>query len=556
MAKSRSPSPSENGQSPGDYGSGRNGGGSRSKAGGQQRKAKTTRHRAQKGGSDGGEDMPPTHSGFIRFLKSAKYVDCILKVQTTDKQVSTFPAHRVVLSQRSPFFDALFSDIEPSETNQNGVPMFEMPVFPAHEALHEALGFNLWYIYSMADPDRIPIPEFEWGLVLGVHHVSNMFELTQLHDFTARIIGAVLDDPRSNPSPQDLFTIFTEATKWAVRDVSKAAMERLLALVGRPDAPDAALARSSYDLIATVINSSDPSFTFDIVRRWIRVRTNAKQSPTQEQLTTLWARVPFHTLTLPEVESAFAGEDVPVHLVLDAATRLLAQDPRSLESVSEDLFSATLDHATAPPPPSDGSAPQRSMLYTAWSTSRMCNLLAAFCAARPDLDEDERIHLWSRVKLDDMTVEELKRIHEANLAPNDMVVGALFRKVRRNPSNAHRPYPSNGSGFFPSPASSTPSPASSGASSSTALNRSSTANSIATYSTASTISGNGGYDTRGGGDELDSSGAPLPPARTVSKGAMGYPEREPPRDPRMEREAQRDPRMERDQRGGGGRSRY
>ncbi|KXS16060.1 hypothetical protein M427DRAFT_308471 [Gonapodya prolifera JEL478] len=439
--KSRSPSPSPTSQSPGEYGSARQrasaaGGGGGAGGGGSRglqgpKKAKTARHRAQKGGPEGAPEEQPTHTGFIRFLKSAKYVDCILKVQTTDKQISTFPAHRVVLSQRSPFFDALFSDIEPSETNQNGVPMFDMPVFPAHEALHEALGFNLWYIYSMTDPDRIPIPDCEWGLVLGVHAVSNMFELTQLHDFTARIIGAVLDDPRATPSPQDLYTIFTEATKWAVRDVSKAALERLLALIGRPDAPDAALARSSYDVMATVINSTDPSLTFHILRRWIAVRTAAKMPPAPDQLTTLWARVPFHTLTLQDVESAFAGEDVPVHLVLDAATRLLAQDPRSLDGVSEDLFAAALDHATAPQPqPGDTSVPARSILFTPWSPARTCNLLAAYCAARPDLDEEERFHLWSRAKLDDMSVEELRRIHEANLAPNDMVVGALFRKFK------------------------------------------------------------------------------------------------------------------------------
>ncbi|KXS10292.1 hypothetical protein M427DRAFT_139721 [Gonapodya prolifera JEL478] len=421
-----------------------------------------------------------------------------------------------------------------------------MPVFPAHEALHEALGFNLWYIYSMTDPDRIPIPDCEWGLVLGVHAVSNMFELNQLHDFTARIIGAVLDDPRATPSPQDLYTIFTEATKWAVRDVSKAALERLLALVGRPEASDAALARSSYDIMATVINSTDPSMTFHILRRWISVRTASKMPPTPEQLTSLWARVPFHTLTLDDVESAFAGEDVPVHLVLDAATRLLAQDPRSLDGVSEDLFAAALDHATASQPTDGSAAPGRSILYTPWSPARTCNLLAAFCAARPDLDDEERFHLWSRAKLDDMSVEELRRIHEANLAPNDMVVGALFRKVRRNPSSAHRNYTNS---LLPGPNSATPSPASSGASSSTALNRSNTANSINTYSTGSTISdGRYGSTDRDRDRDYGYGDMPLPPARTVSKGAMGYEIERP-----SERERERD---RGSSRGGNGRSRY
>ncbi|KAJ3331713.1 hypothetical protein HDU93_009543 [Gonapodya sp. JEL0774] len=366
----------------------------------------------------------PALTAFLPYLKAAKYADAVLKIKTTDNKINTVPVHRVLLSYRSPFFEDLFSQTLPTETNSKGLPMYPLPVLPSHKALHEVLD-------SMED-NEISIPESKWDQIVGVRHVAEIFELPRLHSYSDRVLKASIEAPTTNPD--DIFTIADEASKWGVRDIENLAIDRLVELLAANDTDDETLSISSFQTFAAVMDHTDPTKHFALVRRYISARSRPQLVLPSEQATALWHRVPFQNLTIDDIESAFVDNNVPISLVLDTASSKIVSDSSALLNASFDLFFATVDHATA-----DIADVAPSPLFVPWPANQTYQMVRAYIHHNADLDASQREDLWSKVRLEDLTLDELEEANRDGSAPRNALVTALFAKLRT-------PGPSSSSG--------------------------------------------------------------------------------------------------------------
>ncbi|KXS14751.1 hypothetical protein M427DRAFT_337757 [Gonapodya prolifera JEL478] len=369
-----------------------------------------------------GGPQQPALTAFLPYLKAAKYADAVLKIKTTDNKINTVPVHRVLLSYRSPFFEDLFSQTLPTETNSKGLPMYPLPVLPSHKALHEVLGLSLWWIYSMED-NEISIPESKWDQIVGVRHVAEIFELPRLHSYSDRVLKTSIENPTS--TPDDIFTIADEAAKWGVRDIENLAIDRLVDLLASPATDDDTLAVTSFTTFSAILDHTDPTKHFALVRRYVAARSRPHLVLPSDQSAALWNRVPFDALGVEDIENAFVDNNVPISLVLDAASSKIATDSHALLRASFDLFFATVDHATA-----DVLDAEPSHLFVPWPANQTYQMVRAYVHANPDLDGGQREDLWSKVRLEDLTLDELEEANRDGSAPRNALVTALFAKLR------------------------------------------------------------------------------------------------------------------------------
>ncbi|KXS16058.1 hypothetical protein M427DRAFT_69708 [Gonapodya prolifera JEL478] len=432
--------------------SARSGGRSGSPAGKKRAKSRDPGKRSSRGQNVvPPQSMPASSIGFVPFLKSTKFVDAVLKVRTNEGKLSTFPAHRVVLAQRSQFFDELFTQNRPTELSATGIPMYDLPSFPDHELLHEALGFILWYMYSdeLMDISTMPVPERQWDLILGIHRISNMFELIELRSYYDLILRDSLVDPDADTPPDELHSIAVQARRWEEPEIAQSATLRLVEVAGSVDTDELVLAITSSEAFAHILDNVEPSKHFELVRNFVDVkqRTNMPLSP--NAAAALWSRVSFERAEIQDLERLWRMAGTPEHTILDAAAEVLKEDPSALSGSSIEFFLRAADHATglAPSPrPVNPPSESPSSLYSdgrirsvpsaiLWTPSETYTLVRGYIAVhrtKPWLNDAARQDLWDRVQFYELPLEVLQRADVEGIAPKMSVVAALFQKLRSN----------------------------------------------------------------------------------------------------------------------------
>ncbi|KAJ3333600.1 hypothetical protein HDU93_008474, partial [Gonapodya sp. JEL0774] len=159
-------------------------------------------------------------SDFLSYLRSAQFADVVLKIRTVEGKTKLLPLHRIILSNRSPFFRDLFST-DPVEKNSKGVPIYEFPTVPAHPKLFVMLGQLLWWLYQTTDEliEHIPTSK-KWDETLGLHHLAMILKLDRVLVLTnTRILSVV--QASDSPNSKELTKITDEARKWNLPEVEK-----------------------------------------------------------------------------------------------------------------------------------------------------------------------------------------------------------------------------------------------------------------------------------------------------------------------------------------------
>ncbi|KXS16884.1 hypothetical protein M427DRAFT_55207 [Gonapodya prolifera JEL478] len=169
---------------------------------------------------DGGGSSKEEWSDFLGYLRSAQFADVVLKIRTAEGKTKLLPLHRIILSNRSPFFRHLFST-DPAEKNSKGVPVYDFPTVPAHPKLFVMLGQLLWWLYQTTDEliEHIPTSR-KWDETLGLHHLAIILKLDRVLVLTnTRILSVVQSS--SDASSKDLAKIADEARRWNLPEVEK-----------------------------------------------------------------------------------------------------------------------------------------------------------------------------------------------------------------------------------------------------------------------------------------------------------------------------------------------
>ncbi|KAJ3336423.1 hypothetical protein HDU93_002865 [Gonapodya sp. JEL0774] len=357
---------------------------------------------------------------------------------------STFPAHRVVLAQRSQFFDDLFTQTRPTELSVTGIPMYDLPSFPDHELLHEALGFILWYMYSdeTMDVSAMPVPERQWDLILGIHRISNMFELTELRSHYDLVLRDSLVDPDADTPPDELHSIAVQARRWEEPEIAQLATNRLVQVAGGRDTDELVLAITSTEAFAHILDHVPVDDHLELVRNFVEVKQRTNMTLSPAAAAALWSRVSFEGIAIQDLEQLWSTAGTPEIPILDAAAKVLDEDPSALSGCSLQFFLRAADHATNVPqsprptnPPSGSpisdrmrTVPERAALWTPSDTYKHIRGYIAVHRNKAWLNESARMQLWDRVRFNDLPAETLRRADVEGIAPKMAVVDALFRK--------------------------------------------------------------------------------------------------------------------------------
>ncbi|KAJ3334751.1 hypothetical protein HDU93_007324 [Gonapodya sp. JEL0774] len=371
-----------------------------------------------------GTPKAPTESpnSFLSYMKDTLFVDAALKIENSEHEIVTAPVHRIVLSQRSSFFKKLFVETQPSELTPHGLPIFALPILPAHKSLHAVVYRILVWAYSMLETDPT-LSGPRWDIVAGTRRLSDMFELTGLKQQADTLLLEIISSPAT--TLPDLASIGVEARKWELKDVSMLATNRLITLLREPSTADSTLSGLTPQKFGFLLDSVDPSSHFDFIRRYISVQYQAGRHLGQEERAALWLRVNFDAMPLSELEAAFLDENTPVDLVAGAAARRISSEDGAqlLTAFSPDLFYSALEAATNPNR-ADGH-PMRT-----WSASESYRAVRTYVMNHGGLDQDIKQDLWSKVEFSDLTLEELTDAGEEGLAPSAALLSAMVLKLR------------------------------------------------------------------------------------------------------------------------------
>ncbi|KAJ3338142.1 hypothetical protein HDU93_009942 [Gonapodya sp. JEL0774] len=357
-----------------------------------------------------GGAMPGNLSGLLPFLKEGTFADALLQIKTTEEKSSSLPIHRIVLAYRSPYFYELFSSTQPT-ISPKGLPIYQTPVLPAHPSLHEVLGLCLWWIYSL-DEHELTLPDTKWDQVVGIHRISDLFQLGTLFDYSAHLLHSAIE--HQSTLPDDLYTIAKEGRIWGCPDIEHRAMDSLIANVVSSDASDATLAATSYDTFASLLEHADLVKNYGLVQRYTDAKHRAGKPLSREQADALWARVPFNQSemepVMPEVPKA-----PPLPEFMDNPAALLAMSP--------DAFRSLIKQVTTP----------NAAGISALRAPEAYGVIRGYVLNHQEVDERARLELWTMVKFVDLSVEELERAFAEAIAPQDMMLKAMFSKLSLPP---------------------------------------------------------------------------------------------------------------------------
>ncbi|KXS13212.1 hypothetical protein M427DRAFT_384132 [Gonapodya prolifera JEL478] len=275
------------------------------------------------------------------------------------------------------------------------------------------------------DDTKVTLPDTKWDQILGVHHVSTVFKLPRLTQESERAIRNAIEGGAG--APDELFKIAEESKKWCFPDIEKRASTRLQELLLNTESPETTLATTSLETLSTLVETMEPASHFALVRRYIDVRAAAKDPVPPEAVSRLWSRVPFTSLSVTDLESAYSDATVPVVSVVDATSRALLLQPSQGPTLSYELFNAALE-------------PSASMTL-GMSQSQVYRLVREYNAAHPELDEPRRDQLWNKVRFVELSVEELEDAYGSTDVPRAPVVAAMFSRLRTGPAPSPSPSP-------------------------------------------------------------------------------------------------------------------
>ncbi|KXS14752.1 hypothetical protein M427DRAFT_135638 [Gonapodya prolifera JEL478] len=367
---------------------------------------------------------------FLSYMRDTLFVDAALKIENAEREIVTAPVHRIVLAQRSPFFKSLFVQTQPTELTPHGLPIFPLPILPAHKSLHAVVYRILVWTYSMSDTDPT-LTGPKWDVVAGTRRLAELFELAPLKAQADALLLEVISSPAT--TLPDLASIGVEARKWELKDVSMLATNRLIALLREPSTADSTLSSLTAQKFGFLLDSVDPSSHFDFIRRYISVQYQAGRLLGQDERAALWLRVNFDGMPLSELEAAFLDENTPVDLVAAAAARRISSEDGAqlLTAFSPDLFYSALEAATSaardgPAAVVTGGAPP----VRVWSAGEAYKAVRTYVMNHGGLDEDIKADLWSKVDFSELTLEELTDAGEEGLAPSASLLAAMVTKLR------------------------------------------------------------------------------------------------------------------------------
>ncbi|KXS14750.1 hypothetical protein M427DRAFT_145926 [Gonapodya prolifera JEL478] len=336
--------------------------------------------------------------GLHGYLKLAKYADALLKIKTTDNKMTTVPCHRLVLSLRSDFFETLFASTPnpPTSTTPQlpGVllPVYQLPPLPPHRSLHEVVGKILWALYNL-ESWSLAVQDTKWDEIVGVLRVAGAMDMTHFTAESERAIADAIEGHKG--TPDDLDAIAREAQAWGLVDVRRRAMGRLAELYERTadlDGPE--LFNMTPARLGVAIEHIEPPQQFEVVRKYLNTRNNSASPVAPDAASELWSKVSFRGLSLAELEAGFQDPTIPVVLILDAATAMALRNPAALDSTTQDLFEAVLEHATSSPTQPIPAVVQGEMVR-------------GFLAKHPDTGPHTVKALWRQVPFRVMSVDEL-----------------------------------------------------------------------------------------------------------------------------------------------------
>ncbi|KXS18594.1 hypothetical protein M427DRAFT_153002 [Gonapodya prolifera JEL478] len=357
-------------------------------------------------------------SGLLPFLTEGRFADALLHIRTSDNKISSLPVHRIILAYRSSFFNELFSN--PTQTagiSSKGLPIYHVPILPAHRSRHEVLGLCLWWIYSL-DDGEVTLPETKWDQVVGIHRVSDIFRLARLNAYAENLLRTAIEKP-TTPT-DEIHVIAQEARIWGVPGIERRAMEALMDRVMGSESSDQILATTSFDAFATIAGHTDLVKNFDLVRRYVAIKSKSSHPLDNESINALWSQVPFELLMLPDLDAAYRDPQVPRQFVLRALANKLASEPSALNEASPELFRATLEHGSIPDE-HGGTIISPAVGY---------EVVRNYIATHPGLGESVPDSLWRLVRFAELSAEEFEQAFQDGYAPQNVLLKAMVIKLR------------------------------------------------------------------------------------------------------------------------------
>ncbi|KAJ3338136.1 hypothetical protein HDU93_009936 [Gonapodya sp. JEL0774] len=332
--------------------------------------------------------------------------------------ISSLPVHRIILAYRSPFFNDLFNAPGPVPGySSKGLPIYHVPILPAHKSRHEVLGLCLWWIYSL-DDGEVTLPETKWDQVIGIHRVSEIFRLARLNAYADNLLRTAIDKPTTHTD--ELHVIAQEARTWGVPTIERRAMSVLMERIMGSEASDQTLANTSFEAFATIAGYADLGKNFDLVRRYVAIKSRSTDALDQDNIIALWSQVPFERLSLQDLEAAYHDPQVPRQFVLRALANKLATEPGSLNAASPELFRATVEHGSLPDEHGD----------TILSAAAGYVVVRNYIVTHQGLGDTATDSLWRMVRFADLSPEDFEQAFSDGDAPQNMLLKAMVINVK------------------------------------------------------------------------------------------------------------------------------
>ncbi|KXS17353.1 hypothetical protein M427DRAFT_54642 [Gonapodya prolifera JEL478] len=436
---------------------------SKTSSGSRRKRSRSTEKNAQ--GQKIAGKRAPLALGFVPWLKSQKYVDAMLRLQTTEGKVSTFPAHRIVLSRRSPFFDHLFSEVRAPSLQ---VQSYDLPLLPDHPLLHEALGFILWYLYTdePLETSSMAIPERQWDLIVGVYTISEMLGLEELRDYYSGVLKSAIESCRTdstggqsdvNGNMSEVHAIAVQSLKWGSQDIAELATNCIMALSGAVLTDPKLLSVLKPETLEGVLESMEPSSRLQLIRSFFDAKRSSGINVPPESIASIWGYVSFENASIQDMEELHLFLGKPHAPVLDVSASILMVDPSALSRASLQFFLEVADRAVlvakefeelqrSPTLVADGDreqtvpvAPRPSTSSTlrdgrnGWTPTDTYTLVRGYIAVhrnKPWLTDEARQQLWSRVSFAELPHSVLQRAEREGIAPKTVLADAMFQKLR------------------------------------------------------------------------------------------------------------------------------
>ncbi|KXS21219.1 hypothetical protein M427DRAFT_65983 [Gonapodya prolifera JEL478] len=386
---------------------------------------------------------PAAHdAGFTTYLRAGKYADAMLKVRDTNGKLTAVPIHRVLLSHRSTFFDDLFSQPRPDMHLLTRLPVFTLPVLPAHPSLVQVVGEVLVWAYG----GGCVVREGEWDQILGLIRLASAFSLPPLATIATSHLSSLLTNP--SPSPAALHRVVTEAIAWDLPHIAHAATARLSLRLLSPNTPADVLATAPALAMASVLPNADPARALPALMQFLSAHNSTGRPVPIHAAESLWSAVQLEFASLADLAAAHAAPvtlGVPTERVVDAAVLLAAADAGQVRGVSGRFVADVLARGAK------GSVggvaipavAQYEIVREHVREREAAQRKAGGGGENKDPDSNRTEHtaedeedvpletLWAAVEFARMEVDELEQACREGVVPESLIISTMLSKLRR-----------------------------------------------------------------------------------------------------------------------------